>query len=215
MLKDQDKESVCYGGPSRFLHVLESNDEPYAWALEKRVQALEKAGIKIEISAPAELIATVDETASHLEAVEHLLEESRRHNDRIRAAFWVLLTLFILQMLTIMKVHSEPLRAGVQKTKIASGVHIRKDGMIGIREDWNRVITRIHPGSPAQLAGLKIGDRVVTVDGVKSKEIIGPVGGSVLLEIERDGEIIQRRIIRVPKSEIKPYGSEIVQRAEA
>ena len=85
------------------------------------------------------------------------------------------------------------------------GIVSNKDGRIGIREDWERVITVIHKDSPAEKAGLKVGDKVIEVDGHKGDyPITGPVGGTVEVVVT-DSTKLKRvyHIKRVSPSEIK------------
>jgi C-terminal processing protease CtpA/Prc len=107
-------------------------------------------------------------------------------------------------------VTAEPLKGSVSvnhidaKIKTASRYEV---GYIGIREDWERKIIRIHPGSPAELAGLKIDDKVIQVDGSDKKDypITGPAGTKVLVKIQRGTQTMFFDIERVPRSQIKPY----------
>lgn len=61
------------------------------------------------------------------------------------------------------------------------------------------------PGMPAMEAGLKVGDQIVSVDGVPTldmnrreslKLLRGPVGKPVTLEVDRGGEILQKKVGR-------------------
>lgn len=76
-------------------------------------------------------------------------------------------------------------------------------GRIGIREDWERRITRVHPGSPAEKAGLRAGDKVVEVDDHKGDyPIIGGAHETVKVVIDRVGQRLTFFIRRVPFAEI-------------
>ncbi len=77
-------------------------------------------------------------------------------------------------------------------------------GKIGIREDWDRRIVRVHPGSPAELAGLKVGDKVIEVDGHKGDyPIIGGAKEVVKVVVDRKGQTLTFYIRRIPTWQIK------------
>lgn len=85
------------------------------------------------------------------------------------------------------------------------GAVSNKQGRIGIREDWERRITVVHKNSPAELAGLKVGDKVIEVDGhTGDYPIVGPVGGTVEVVVI-DASKLKRayHIVRVAPCEIK------------
>lgn len=78
------------------------------------------------------------------------------------------------------------------------------------------IIVSPMPGSPAELAGLKAGDRVIAIDGedmtkVKPVDVLeriyGPVGTTIIISIKREGiaEILQfelvRAVIQIPSVE--------------
>lgn len=75
-------------------------------------------------------------------------------------------------------------------------------GRIGIREDWDRRITRIYNLSPAAKAGLKIGDKIVMVDGRKGAEIVGPPEEIVHIRIQRENTFLSFDIERVASNKI-------------
>ncbi len=60
-------------------------------------------------------------------------------------------------------------------------------GMVGVEVEDDR-ITRILPGTPAERAGLRVGDRVAAIEG--DEGTVG-VGRTLIYSIERDGELEQ------------------------
>ena len=68
-------------------------------------------------------------------------------------------------------------------------------GIATVEQEGQFVVTRILSGSPAEEAGVKVGDVIVKVDGkkIKSKEkltelVSGETGTKVVLTVKRDGE---------------------------
>ena len=76
-------------------------------------------------------------------------------------------------------------------------------GKIGIRTDWDRVIAKCYHGCPAYYAGLRVGDKIISVDGIKKKEIAGPAHESVTIEVLRDSKKLIFKIERAYASEVK------------
>jgi carboxyl-terminal processing protease len=73
--------------------------------------------------------------------------------------------------------------------------------------DRSTVVHEVRPQSRSELAGLKAGDRVLTVDGTDVTELPygevraamrGPVGTVALLTIQREGQLIEVQIERRP-----------------
>lgn len=58
-------------------------------------------------------------------------------------------------------------------------------GLIGVKTGYQRRIERVHHGSPAEKAGLLVGDVIVAVDGEVKKEIRGMAGELCTLTIRR------------------------------
>lgn len=80
-------------------------------------------------------------------------------------------------------------------------------GLIGVRT-CERTIEKVYYGSPAWLANLKKGDRILEVDGAKKNDIIGEPYTEVHLLVKRpltgSGYIMWHAYItRIPESEIK------------
>jgi C-terminal processing protease CtpA/Prc len=80
------------------------------------------------------------------------------------------------------------------ETSIEVNNAIYNRGEIGIGTNPSLEITHVEFGSPAQLAGLKIGDRILSIDGkpvanpfAVQSELTGKPGTVVVLAIERDG----------------------------
>lgn len=57
----------------------------------------------------------------------------------------------------------------------------------------NELITQIHPGYPAEEAGLQVNDLIV---GISGDQIIGEVGTVVTLTIKREESFTKFRIVR-------------------
>ena len=80
------------------------------------------------------------------------------------------------------------------------------------------LITAVYKGSGADLAGIKEGDIIVSVDGVKVSDLddpsqiqelaLGDAGTSVLIEVERDGELLSFDVTRADFS-ASVYGKTI------
>ncbi len=72
-------------------------------------------------------------------------------------------------------------------------------GKIGL--SWNiytRGVIRVQPDSPAALAGIQPGDRVVAVDGDKHKDTDGEAYTLVTLTLERSGRKFDVTLERMP-----------------
>jgi len=78
-----------------------------------------------------------------------------------------------------------------------------ESGKIGIRTDWDRVIVKCYHGCPAYYAGLRIGDKILLVDGLKSKEISGPAHETVKLLVLRNDKQLEFTVERAYESEVK------------
>ncbi|MGB2713457.1 MAG: RIP metalloprotease RseP [Vicinamibacterales bacterium] len=85
------------------------------------------------------------------------------------------------------------------------------------------VIGSFRPGSVAQAAGLQVGDRIVSMDGMPvedwnqfAMEILGKAGRTVTLMIERDGKAIEKQLVPVPtgKFEVGEIGVMPVMRPQ-
>ena len=67
-------------------------------------------------------------------------------------------------------------------------------GMVGVGIEDDR-ITKISPGTPAELAGLRVGDAVVAIEG--DEGTVG-AGRTLTYSIERDGEVEQIALEAAP-----------------
>lgn len=76
------------------------------------------------------------------------------------------------------------------------------EGRIGIRVNTSGDIQRVHPGSPAERAGLRAHDMVVAVDGQRQavRQIHGEPGTVVQLDVRRGNRrfqvAVERRDVR-------------------
>jgi membrane-associated protease RseP (regulator of RpoE activity) len=68
------------------------------------------------------------------------------------------------------------------------------------------VVERVSPGSPADEAGIKEGDKVLSVDGVDMvrptskqlrKMLEGPIGSKVDISLSRHGGLIRKTLVRI------------------
>lgn len=82
-------------------------------------------------------------------------------------------------------------------------------GAVITQQNKKAVITQIYPGSPAEKAGLMLGDIIVEVSGIKSAgstltevshRLQGKEGTSVSVKVDRGGEILDFELIRAPIS---------------
>lgn len=83
--------------------------------------------------------------------------------------------------------------------------------LAGEGEDGEIVIEACVPGLPGDKAGLKPGDIIVAVDGIRVEEmedyrasevyfrLLGPVGTKVKLTINRNGEVFDVEIVRAAR----------------
>lgn len=84
-----------------------------------------------------------------------------------------------LTLLSSASAYAMTLECGVEKTDT--------EGRIGVRVNTSGDIERIHPGSPAELAGLRAHDVVIAVDGRHKavRQIAGEPGTFVVLDVRR------------------------------
>jgi C-terminal processing protease CtpA/Prc len=73
------------------------------------------------------------------------------------------------------------------------------EGRIGVRIATSGIIREVHPGSPAEAAGLQPKDHVLTVDGKRHaiRQISGEPGTIVELDVKRHGERFHVAVERV------------------
>ncbi|MEM9748076.1 MAG: alpha/beta fold hydrolase [Actinomycetota bacterium] len=84
-----------------------------------------------------------------------------------------------------------------------SGTRCGVTGLIGIGyADGTLVIDRVTTGSPAEAAGLQLGDEVVEADGSPANDWMdvppGDFGEALDLIVDRDGELIEFSVVRGP-----------------
>lgn len=76
--------------------------------------------------------------------------------------------------------------------------NIEDIGVIGVRiHVLSDTVSEVHPGTPAEEAGILKGDRIVSVDGNPFGEITGPPESLVTLKIKRGKEYIEFKVRRV------------------
>lgn len=104
--------------------------------------------------------------------------------------------LILILLLFIPAVYGYTVRGGVSNER----------GLIGVRT-CDRKVERVYLDSPAWRAGVKVGDKIVLVDGSIRAEIIGEPFQTVQLCIHRRVkgllETLNLEIERVPEREIK------------
>ena len=159
------------------------------------------------ISTPAEPSIPVDDLRRFIEVFDEL---KRNYVDELSDA--TLIQNAIMGMLSNLDPHSKYYSAEqFQKIKNETS---GKESSIGItlraesREDQSKgamIIKTIAPNSPAEKAGLQIGDRIVTIDQTPTDQLSiaqaeqllqGVKGSTVQLEFFHKGELKERQIVR-------------------
>lgn len=159
------------------------------------------------ISTPAEPSIPVDDLRRFIEVFDEL---KRNYVDELSDA--ILIQNAIMGMLSNLDPHSKYYSAEqFQKIKNETS---GKESSIGItlraesREDQSKgamIIKTIAPNSPAEKAGLQIGDRIVTIDQTPTDQLSiaqaeqllqGVKGSTVQLEFFHKGELKERQIVR-------------------
>lgn len=88
-------------------------------------------------------------------------------------------------------------------------------GRVGIKVGTTGRITHVYNHSPAYLAGLQEGDKVLEADGRKGYKLVDGIAGTdARLKVRRGKEILFFTIPRVPKSEVFDV-SEIIEESTA
>lgn len=114
----------------------------------------------------------------------------------------------------LMKEEYEDLLVSVTGDYVGIGIYMYKDS-----EDGSIVVLMPMEGSPAEEAGLQVGDKIISVDGescidmdinVAATKIKGEEGTSVELEILRDNKTIKKTVER-RTVEIKDSRSEVLE----
>jgi carboxyl-terminal processing protease len=92
----------------------------------------------------------------------------------------------------------ETARAELAVTKTVHG-----RGKVGIAIDTNLKVIQVQTGSPAELSGVRVGDRILAIDGVRALnnreatlKITGEPGTAVELQIDRGGSQQLVKIVR-------------------
>lgn len=74
-------------------------------------------------------------------------------------------------------------------------------GFVGIQRSGDSVY-RVIKDSPAEKAGVKANDKIISVDGGPVGQLDGPAGVNVEIDIKRKGEILHFSIERLPKDQV-------------
>jgi len=89
------------------------------------------------------------------------------------------------------------------KEEMATRKLVAKRGKVGIGIDENLKVIQVFSGSPAEAAGVLVGDRIVEVDGVRvlnnreaTLQITGEPGSSLELKVDRNGTARVVNIVR-------------------
>jgi predicted metalloprotease with PDZ domain len=92
----------------------------------------------------------------------------------------------------------------ILQNTILCGTVSNEKGYIGIREDWHKGIQKVCIASPADVAGICPGDKIVRVEGVAGlkEEVRGPVGSTVKITVRRGVEYLEFQVKRVPHASI-------------
>ena len=88
-------------------------------------------------------------------------------------------------------------------------------GKIGVRVSPSGRVMRVSPGSPAEIAGLAVGDKIIAADGKPGAvgRIHGDQGTAVVLTIKRGELEITRQVERVNEHLLAPYGATVAATA--
>lgn len=88
---------------------------------------------------------------------------------------------------------------------LAASKKIKKsDGFVGLKFKKQRIV-RVYSGSPAETAGVKVLDKIISVDNIPvegltkdeiAKLIIGPIGTIVVVKVKRAGRAISFKLKR-------------------
>jgi C-terminal processing protease CtpA/Prc len=101
---------------------------------------------------------------------------------------------FVISLFASSSAHALTLEAGCEKTDT--------EGRIGIRVNTSGDIVKVHPGSPADRAGLRPHDMVVAVDGRHRavRQIAGEPGTMVNLDVRRG---MRRFTVAVQREDVR------------
>lgn len=69
-------------------------------------------------------------------------------------------------------------------------------GGIGVRTDWDHKVTRVYLDSPAERAGIEVGDKIVTVDSKKHGTCRGTPGSVAHITVKRGLGVMEFEIER-------------------
>lgn len=114
--------------------------------------------------------------------------------------WWIVLLLMVIALCSVSSCSREEF--GGLGIEVPSG-----EGKVTSENPY--VIVAVFDGGTGQLAGLKSGDRIISVDGVALKGLQhdyivtnflrGRIGSSVTLEVEREGTL---KIVKVPRGRV-------------
>lgn len=69
-------------------------------------------------------------------------------------------------------------------------------GGIGVRTDWDHRVTRVYLDSPAEQAGIEVGDKILTVDGKKHGTCRGAPGSVAHVTLRRGWGLMEFNVER-------------------
>jgi carboxyl-terminal processing protease len=100
-------------------------------------------------------------------------------------------------------------RRGLQRAFPDSRISYPGIGIIsGFEWTGRSTITGVIDGTPAQLAGLRVGDEIIAADGTPFEPIVsfrGKVGKSVVLEVHRGASVVQVPVVPVDLEPTKMF----------
>jgi serine protease Do len=93
---------------------------------------------------------------------------------------------------------------------------------IGLNREWGVICGDIYPGGPADAAGLKVGDIVLTLDGKPMENgrqldvnlYRRPIGEKVTLEVDRNGKRLALDVMVIEREDDQTRFSDLVKPAE-
>ncbi|UCH85310.1 MAG: trypsin-like peptidase domain-containing protein [Candidatus Latescibacterota bacterium] len=93
---------------------------------------------------------------------------------------------------------------------------------LGLNRDWGVICGDVYPGGPADAAGLKVGDIILTLDGKPMENgrqldvnlYRRPIGGKVTLDIDRNGQRLALDVTVIERADDQTQFSDLVKPSE-